>query len=40
MIKNVDFTMKDAIKVVSEKYHYNKNLVYDASLNLKKFLQK
>ena len=35
MIKN-KITMKDAIKVVSEKYHYNKNIVYDASLNLKK----
>ena len=35
MIKN-KITMKDAIKVVNEKYHYNKNIVYDASLNLKK----
>ena len=36
MIKNNELTMKDAVKVVSEKYHYNKNLVYNASLNLKK----
>ena len=38
MVKNKDLTMKDAIKLVSEKYHYNKNIVYDASLNLKKRL--
>lgn len=38
MIKNKDLTMKDAIKLVSEKYHYNKNIVYNASLNLKKRL--
>ena len=36
MVKNKELTMKDAIKLVSEKYHYNKNLVYNASLNLKK----
>ena len=33
-------TMKDAIKLVSEKYHYNKNIVYDASLNIKKLFEK
>lgn len=38
MVKNKDLTMKDVIKLVSEKYHYNKNIVYDASLNLKKRL--
>ena len=38
MVKNKDLTMKDAIKLVSEKYQYNKNIVYDASLNLKKRL--
>lgn len=35
MIKN-NCTMKDAVKKVSEKYHYNKNMVYDASLNVKR----
>ena len=40
MVKNKDLTMKDVIKVVSEKYHYNKNLVYNASLNLKKLFNK
>lgn len=35
MIKN-NCTMKDAIKLVSEKYHYSKNMVYDASLNIKR----
>lgn len=35
MVKN-NCTMKEAIKKVSEKYHYNKNVVYEASLNLKK----
>jgi len=35
MIKN-NCTLKDAIKLVSVKYHYNKNIVYNASLNLKK----
>ena len=35
MIKN-NCTMKDAVKIVSEKYHYNKNIVYDASLKVKK----
>ena len=34
MIKN-NCTMKDAIKLVSEKYKINKNVVYNASLNLK-----
>lgn len=34
MIKN-SCTMKDAIKLVSEKYKINKNEVYNASLNLK-----
>ena len=34
MIKN-NCTMKDAIKLVSDKYKINKNVVYDASLNLK-----
>ncbi len=37
MMKN-NCTMKDAIKLVSDKYHYNKNLVYEASLRLKKYL--
>lgn len=36
MIKN-NCTMKDAIKLVSEKYKINKNDVYGASLNLKKY---
>lgn len=35
MIRN-NCTMKDAVKIVSEKYHYNKNIVYDASLNVKR----
>ena len=35
MIKN-NCTMKDAVKIVSEKYHYNKNIVYNASLKVKK----
>lgn len=39
MIEN-NCTMKDAIKLVSEKYHYNKNNVYNASLNLKKLFTK
>jgi len=34
MIKN-KCTMKDAIKIVSEKYHFPKNEVYNSSLNLK-----
>ena len=34
MIKN-NCTMKDAIKIVSEKYKINKNNVYNSSLNLK-----
>ena len=39
MIKN-NCTVKDAIKMVSEKYRINKNQVYNASLNLKRLLQK
>ena len=39
IIKN-NCTMKDAIKLVSEKYHYSKNMVYNASLNLKKYFDK
>ena len=39
MIKN-NCTMKDAIKIVSEKYKINKNIVYDSSLKLKEVLQK
>lgn len=35
MIKN-NCSMKDAIKIVSLKYKYNKNTVYESSLNLKK----
>lgn len=35
MIKS-NYTMKDAIKMVSEKYKINKNEVYSSSLNLKK----
>ena len=35
MIKN-NCTMKEAIKLVSDKYRINKNLVYNASLNLKR----
>lgn len=31
-------TMKDAIKLVSDKYHINKNIVYNSSLNLKNIL--
>lgn len=34
IIKN-KCTIKDAIKLVSDKYHYNKNDIYKASLNLK-----
>ena len=33
-------TMKDAIKLVSEKYRINKNEVYNASLNLKKLFDR
>ena len=33
-------TMKDAVKSVSEKYNINKNLVYNASLKLKKLFDK
>ena len=35
-----NITMKDAIKVVSEKYHYTKNMVYASSLILKKYFEK
>lgn len=35
-----NFTMKDAIKNVSEKYHYSKNMVYGASLNIKRLFDK
>ena len=31
-------TMKDAVKIVSEKYHISKNEVYNSSLNLKKLM--
>ena len=37
MIKN-SCTMKEAVKLVSEKYLYPKNKVYDASLNIKKIV--
>ena len=39
MIKN-DCTVKDAIKMVSEKNRINKNIVYNASLNLKKLFDR
>ena len=39
MIK-ANCTMKDAIKLVSEKYRINKNEVYNASLNIKKLFDK
>ena len=39
MIKE-NCTMKDAIKLVSEKHKINKNNVYNASLNLKKIFDK
>jgi len=39
MVKS-NCTMKDAIKLVSEKYKINKNEVYNASINLKKVFQK
>ena len=38
-IKKNNCTMKDAIKIVSEKHKINKNIVYNASLNLKKLLK-
>lgn len=38
MIKN-NCTMKDAIRIVSEKYKISKNIVYNSSLNLKSILQ-
>lgn len=37
-IKKNKCTMKDAIKIVSEEYHLPKNMVYNASLNLKKLI--
>ena len=39
MINN-NCTMKDAIKLVSEKYKINKNEVYNSSLNLKRIFDK
>lgn len=39
MVKN-NLTMKDAIKRVSEKYKIGKNIVYNASLNLKKMFDR
>ena len=39
IVKN-NLSMKEAIKMVSEKYHYSKNIIYDASLNLKKIFEK
>ncbi len=39
MIKS-NCTMKDAIKLVSEKHHINKNEVYNASLNIKKLFDR
>lgn len=39
IIKN-NCTMKDAIKIVSEKYRLSKNDVYNASLNLKNIMTK
>ena len=36
MVKNRELTMKDVVKLVSEKHHLPKNIVYDASLNLKR----
>lgn len=39
MIKE-NCTMKDAVKLVSEKNRINKNIVYNASLNLKKLFDK
>lgn len=39
LLKN-NCTMKEAIKLVSEKYSYSKNSVYNASLNLKKMFDK
>lgn len=39
MIKS-NCTMKEAIKIVSEKYKINKNLVYNSSLNLKKLFDR
>ena len=39
VIKN-NCTVKDAVKIVSEKYHLSKNEVYNASLNLKKLFDR
>ena len=39
MIKT-NSTMKDAVKLVSEKYKINKNEVYNASLNIKKLFDR
>ncbi len=39
MIKS-NCTMKDAVKLVSEKHHINKNEVYNASLNIKKLFDR
>ena len=39
MIKS-NCTMKEAIKLVSEKYKINKNVVYNSSLNLKKLFDR
>ena len=36
---NNDCTMKEAIKLVSDKYQYSKNIVYSASLNIKRILK-
>ena len=38
-IVNNNCTMKDAIKIVSEKYKINKNVVYNASLNIKRIFK-
>ena len=37
---NNNCTMKDAVKLVSEKYRLSKNEVYNASLRLKSFFDK
>ncbi len=39
IVKN-NCTMKDAIKIVSENYHYSKNMVYNASLKIKRVFNK
>ena len=38
MIKS-NCAMKEAIKIVSEEYHFPKNMVYDASLSIKKMFE-